>query len=110
MIRQKASARSDYSLVIDLLLAGDALLLQAALIGGASMTRAQRLCCSLIAVMLLGGCEPSDESQPSGTPPVEARPLDEMTGAMDKARAVQDTTLQHKEDLDRALRENEGAN
>ena len=68
------------------------------------MTTAQRLCRSLIAVVLLGGCGSSDESRPSGTPPVEARPLDEMTGAMDKARAVQDTTLQHKEDLDRALR------
>jgi hypothetical protein len=71
------------------------------------MTTVQRLCRSLIAVVLLGGCGSSDESRPSGTP-VEEKPLGEMTDAMDKARAVQDTTLQHKEDLDRALQDNGG--
>ena len=74
------------------------------------MTTIQRLGLALLAVMLLGGCGSSDESQSSAAAPVEERPLDEMTRAMDKARAVQDTTLQHKQDLDRALQEIEGAN
>jgi hypothetical protein len=74
------------------------------------MTMFQQLCCALIAAMLLGGCGSSEESRSSETAPAEEQLLHDMVGAMDKARSVQDTTLQHKEDLDRALQENEGAN
>jgi len=78
--------------------------------GRASMTTFQRLCCSLIAALLLGGCGSSQEPDPSVSSPTAEKPLDDMVGAMDKARAVEDTTMQHKEDLDRALLESEGAN
>jgi hypothetical protein len=72
------------------------------------MTTVHRLGFALLAVMLLGGCGSSEESPSSAAAPVEERPLDEMTRAMDKARAVEDTTLQHKQDMDRALQEMEG--
>jgi hypothetical protein len=45
----------------------------------------------------------SDSEAPSEPPPVEDTVAGDLVGAMDKARAVEDTTMQHKEDLDRAV-------
>ncbi len=41
--------------------------------------------------------------------PVEDTVFSETVGAMDKARAVDDVTRQHKQDLDRAMEAAEGA-
>jgi hypothetical protein len=59
------------------------------------------ICCALSAC---GGSE--DESREPM--PVKDTVLGDAIGTMDKARAVEDTTLQHKEDLDRAMDEAEG--
>jgi len=60
------------------------------------------------ALLLLTACGAQDEPRPE-PPPVEDTAFGDMVGTMDKARAVEDTTLQHKEDIDRALQESEGA-
>lgn len=63
---------------------------------------------SLIAVsMLLAACGAQDEAPPE-PPPVKDTAFGDMVGTMDKARGVEDTTMQHKEDLDRAMQESEG--
>lgn len=54
---------------------------------------------------LLAAC--GSEQQPAEPPPVEDTALRDMAGAMDKARAVEDTLQQHKEALDRTLQQNE---
>lgn len=64
---------------------------------------------SLVAVMLnlaLAACGgASEEERPM---PVEDTVFGDTVGTMDKARAVEQTTLQHKEDLDRAMEDAEG--
>ncbi len=61
----------------------------------------------MITMALLAGCGATVEPQRSE--PVEDTALGDMVGTMDKARSVQDATLRHKDDLDRALQESEGA-
>lgn len=56
-----------------------------------------------IAASLLVACG----SAPKPPPPVEETAFKDMAGAMDKARAVEGTMQQHKEDLDRTLQQNE---
>jgi hypothetical protein len=74
------------------------------------MTTIQRICASMAAALLLAGCgSGADESARTEPPPVEDTAFGDMVGTMDKARAVQDTTLRHKADMDRALQESEGA-
>jgi hypothetical protein len=53
-----------------------------------------------------GGAEDAEEHP--APPPVEETVFGDMVGTMDEARAVQDTTMKHKQDLDRALQESEG--
>lgn len=64
---------------------------------------------SLIAIsMLVTACGAQDEPRPE-PPTVEDTAFGDMVGTMDKARSVEGTTLQHKQDLDRALEQSEGA-
>jgi uncharacterized lipoprotein len=52
----------------------------------------------------LGLAACSSESEQSRAPaPVKDEAYEDMARTMDKARAVEDTTMQHTEDLDRAL-------
>lgn len=41
--------------------------------------------------------------------PVKDTVFGDMVGTMDKARAVEDTAMQHKQDIDAAVKANEGA-
>lgn len=54
---------------------------------------------------LLAAC--GSQQQPTEPPPVEETAFRDMAGAMDKARAVEDTLQQHKEALDRTLQDHE---
>ena len=55
--------------------------------------------------LLLCGCGSAEDSAADKTEPVpvEDSVFGDMVGTMDKARAVEDTTMQRKQDLDRAL-------
>lgn len=55
---------------------------------------------ALSALIACGQGEPAPEPTP---PPVEDTAFGEMVGTLDKARAVEDTTMRHKEELDRQL-------
>ena len=59
----------------------------------------------LVLAVAATGCG-SESSQPP--PPVKDTAFGDMAGAMDKARGVEATTMQQKEDLDRAVQEAEG--
>lgn len=73
------------------------------------MTLTHKKWLALIAPCLLCACGASEDSAPPKQPmPVKDTVLGDMAGAMDKARGVEATTLQHKEDMDRALQEQEG--
>jgi hypothetical protein len=67
------------------------------------MTTAQK--CFSALIVCLGLCACGAQEEP---PAVKDTVFGDAVGTMDKARAVQDTTLQHKEDLDRALESAEG--
>jgi hypothetical protein len=61
------------------------------------------------AVLLLLGCGAAeDASESSEPPPVEETAFGDMVGTIDKARSVEGTVLQQKEDTDRAIQESEG--
>lgn len=57
------------------------------------------------ALLILVGCGGSADVPEPAPPPVEDTAFGEMVGTMDKARTVEDTTMQHKEELDRQLDE-----
>ena len=57
--------------------------------------------------LVLSACGSRHESEP--TPAVEDTAFGDMTGAMDKARGVEDTLQQQKENMDRSLQEAEGS-
>ncbi len=60
-----------------------------------------------LACLVLAACgAPDPQRQP---PPVQDTAFGDMVDAMDQARAVEDVTLQHKEALDQALEQAEGA-
>jgi len=59
----------------------------------------------LVLAVAATGC--GSESSPP-PPPVKDTAFGDMAGAMDKARGVEATTMQQKEDLDRAVQEAEG--
>lgn len=67
------------------------------------MRIAQRIVAAL-AVAILAGCGAAEneagERQP---PPVEDTVFGDTVGTLDKARAVEDTVMQHKQELDRRL-------
>lgn len=61
------------------------------------------------ASVLLGcGAAEDSSSEASQPPPVEETAFGDMVGTMDKARSVEDSVMQQKEDTDRAIRESEG--
>jgi hypothetical protein len=59
----------------------------------------------IVAASLLTAC--GAEQKPAEPPPVEDTAFRDMAGAMDKARAVEGTMQQHKEDIDRVLEQKE---
>ena len=61
------------------------------------------LCCA-VALTACGGAQ-EEEKAPM---PVEDTVFGDAVGTMDKARAVEETTLKHKEELDRAMETAEG--
>jgi len=71
------------------------------------MRASRRSLALLLATWLLPACGPQ-ESVDSAPPSVQDSVLGDAIGAMDKARTVEDTTLQHKQELDRALDVAEG--
>lgn len=72
------------------------------------MTAIRRMLAAFSLACTLSACSPSPDEQRE-PPPVKDTAFDDMVGTMDKARAVENTTMQHKEDVDRALQEAEGA-
>ena len=69
--------------------------------------RSLMLCLSLSASLCACGPDPAPKD-PSSLPAVKDTFSGDMVGTMDKARAVEATTLQQKEDMDRAVKEAEG--
>ena len=63
---------------------------------------AVRLLTALLISLGVAACG-SDSVTSSAPPPVKDSVAGDLVGTMDKARAVEDTTMQHKEDLDRAM-------
>jgi hypothetical protein len=55
------------------------------------------------ALLILVGCGETVDAPEPTPPPVEDTAFGEMVGTMDKARAIEDTTMRHKEELDRQL-------
>jgi hypothetical protein len=71
----------------------------------------RRITAGMIAAVALAACGAHEEGQQRPPPPpVEDTAFGPMVGTMDKARGVEDTTLQHKEDMDQELQRQEGAN
>jgi hypothetical protein len=68
---------------------------------------AHRTLAALVICGALSACGGGQE-EPREPMPVKDTVLGDAIGTMDKARAVEDTTMQHKEDLDRAMDEAEG--
>lgn len=63
----------------------------------------------LVSFLLLTACGSSGEPERPAPPPIEDTAFGEMAGALDKARSVEATTLEHKEAIDRAIDRSEGA-
>lgn len=59
----------------------------------------------LIVACLLAAC--GSEPKPTAPPPVEDTAAADMVHAMDKARAVEGTMQERKDNLDRTLEQNE---
>jgi len=58
-----------------------------------------------LAALLLAAC--GSQQPPAEPPPVKDTVFGDAVGTMDKARGVEGTVMQQKQDLDRALQENE---
>ncbi len=67
-------------------------------------TRAAIIFSGLIVLSACGGEADAPRSEP---PPVEETAFGDMVGTMDKARSVEETTKQRKEQLDEALEASE---
>jgi hypothetical protein len=71
------------------------------------MLIARRLA-AMLGVMLLGGCGAADDaSSRREPPPVEETVFGDMVGAMDRARGVEDTLQQQKQERDRQIADGE---
>ena len=70
-----------------------------------------RILLALIASLTLGACSTGSEDaeQASEPPPIEDTAFGDLAGAVDKAKGVQDTVDAHKQEQDRQIRANEGA-
>jgi hypothetical protein len=72
------------------------------------MTTIRRVCSVVFACLIVAACGGSSaEEEQREPPPVEDTVFGDAVGTMDRARAVEDTTLQHKQDLDRAIDQQE---
>lgn len=60
---------------------------------------------TILLALTLGAC--AEDEHAHEPPPVEETVFGDMTQTIDKARSVEETTLQHKEELDRRLQESE---
>jgi hypothetical protein len=69
----------------------------------------KRLFATSLAVLAcgLGACGSHEEPKQPDPPPVKDTVFGDMVRAEDKARAVQDTVLKQKEDMDRQLEQQE---
>jgi nitrous oxide reductase accessory protein NosL len=63
---------------------------------------------ALALVAMLAACGATEDSPRAEPPPVEETAFGDMVGTMDKARGVEDATLQHKQSLDAAVDASEG--
>ncbi|MET0499330.1 MAG: hypothetical protein ABW106_13785 [Steroidobacteraceae bacterium] len=61
----------------------------------------------LVLTLALTGCGSESSQPPAPPPPVKDTAFGDMAGAMDKARGVEATTMQQKEELDRAVQQAE---
>jgi nitrous oxide reductase accessory protein NosL len=75
---------------------------------GTHMISFPRTVCAVALAAVLAACGAADDSTRAEPPPVEETAFGDMVGTMDEARGVEDTTMQHKENIDQALRESEG--
>jgi hypothetical protein len=63
----------------------------------------------LLAASVQLGCSSEENASPrEAPPPVEETVFGDTVSTLDKARAVEATVLQQKEELDRAVRQSEG--
>ena len=70
------------------------------------MNTVHRSLAVLFIAAALTACGASDRAE---QPPAKDNALQDIAGTMDKARAVEDTTMEHKEGLDRAMDAAEGS-
>ena len=61
----------------------------------------------LTCALLLSACG-GEPAPPPPPPPVKDTVLGDAVGTMDRARAVEDVTMEHKQDVDRALEQADG--
>jgi hypothetical protein len=61
----------------------------------------------LFAAVVMSACA-GDEADTPEPPPVEDTVFNDMVSTLDKARGVEETTMQHQQALDRAVEESEG--
>jgi hypothetical protein len=74
------------------------------------MFSARHLVAILAFACLLVGCgSGGTEEARKPPPPVKDTAFGDMVGTMDKARGVEDTTMQHKRDMDAAIESQEGS-
>lgn len=71
-----------------------------------NIVRLPMSCLALVATLAACGPDPAPK-EPSPLPPVKDTFAGDMAGTMDKARGVEATTMQHKEDMDRAVKDAE---
>jgi hypothetical protein len=71
------------------------------------MTTMQKMLAALSISCALAACSPSPDEQRE-PPPVKDTVFGDTVSTMDKARSVEDTTMQHKQELDRAVQDAEG--
>lgn len=73
------------------------------------MSTSRNLPLALVLAPILAACTPDPgPQQPEPPPPVKNTVFGDMAGAVDKARAVEATTQQQQQEMDRALQEAEG--
>ena len=75
---------------------------------GNVMTTIQRIAFASAVATLLVGCGSAEAPDPE-PPPVDETVFGDMAGTIDKARSVEDVTLQRKEELNKAMEESERA-
>ncbi len=72
------------------------------------MHTVRALAMSFLVILTMTGCGASETPEESQSPPIEETAFGETVGTLDKARAVEGTVMQQKEDIDQALQESEG--